>query len=110
MFRQRNFYFTKMFRQRNFCFGKMFRQRKFYQQKKLGSHIHDYRVDYFLFLVSLSRQSLWVLRHRQYFGIAQQPEPTTNSAQISFQQNVPPAQISPNTKKLGSAKSLSNCL
>ncbi len=29
MFRQRNFYFTKMFRQRNFCFGKMFRQRKF---------------------------------------------------------------------------------
>ena len=29
MFRQRNFYFTKIFRQRNFCFGKMFRQRKF---------------------------------------------------------------------------------
>ena len=29
MFRQRNFYFTKMSRQRNFCFGEMFRQRKF---------------------------------------------------------------------------------
>ena len=29
MFRQRNFYFTKMFRQRNFHFSKMFHQRKF---------------------------------------------------------------------------------
>ena len=45
-----------MFRQRNFCFGKMFRQRKFHHTtttKKLGSQIHDCRVDYFLFIVSL---------------------------------------------------------
>lgn len=33
MFRQRNFYFSKMFHQRNFHFNKMFPQRKFYQQK-----------------------------------------------------------------------------
>ena len=78
MFRLRKFHFNKMFPKHSFCFGKMFRQRKFYKQKKLGIHIHGCQVDYFLFLVSLSRQSLWVLRHRQYFGIAQQPEPTTN--------------------------------
>lgn len=56
MFPLRKFHFTKMFRQRNFCFGKMFRQRKFHHTtttKKLGSQIHDCRVDYFLFIVSL---------------------------------------------------------
>ena len=33
MFRQRNFYFSKMFRQRKFHFRKMFRQRKFYENE-----------------------------------------------------------------------------
>lgn len=52
MFRQRNFHFAKMFRQRKFYENKMFRQRKFHHTtttKKLGSHIHDCRVDFFRF-------------------------------------------------------------
>ena len=50
MFRQRKFHFNKMFPKRSFCFGKMFRQRKFHHTtttKKLGSQIHDCRVDLF---------------------------------------------------------------
>lgn len=56
IFRQRKFHFNKMFPKRSFCFGKMFRQRKFHHTtttKKLGSQIHNCRVYYFLFLVSL---------------------------------------------------------
>ncbi len=51
MFRQRKFHFGKMFCQRKFCFSKMFPQRKFYPQKKLGSHLRNCRVDYFLLLI-----------------------------------------------------------